>query len=252
MDIKTILITGASKGIGASFSNFLASEGYRIIGIARNKDQLIKTFNSLPNQNLNHDILPIDITDFNLVKEKLSHINLYCLINNAGIAQSNLLHEASLDEINQIMNINLISALNISNTIIPKMILNKIGRIINISSILGLNPLKFVGAYSMSKAALIQMTKSQSIELAKYNILVNAICPGSVNGDRMDRVINAKAKLINSSNKKVRKELESMVSLNTFVEKEDIASMALFLLSDASENVSGQIMTVDGNTERMN
>ena len=97
MDIKTILITGASKGIGASFSNFLASEGYRIIGIARNKDQLIKTFNSLPNQNLNHDILPIDITDFNLVKEKLSHIDLYCLINNAGIAQSNLLHEASLD-----------------------------------------------------------------------------------------------------------------------------------------------------------
>ena len=72
------------------------------------------------------------------------------------------------------MNINLISALNISNTIIPKMILNKIGRIINISSILGLNPLKFVGAYSMSKAALIQMTKSQSIELAKHNILVNA------------------------------------------------------------------------------
>ena len=80
---------------------------------------------------------------------------------------------------------------------------------------------------------------------------MNAICPGSVNGDRMDRVINAKAKLINSSNKKVRKELESMVSLNTFVEKEDIASMALFLLSDVSENVSGQIMTVDGNSERM-
>ena len=60
------------------------------------------------------------------------------------------------------------------------MILNKIGRIINISSILGLNPLKFVGAYSMSKAALIQMTKSQSIELAKHNILVNAICPGYI------------------------------------------------------------------------
>ena len=81
---------------------------------------------------------------------------------------------------------------------------------------------------------------------------MNAICRGSVNGDRMDRVINAKAKLINSTNKQVRKELESMVSLNTFVEKEDIASMALFLLSYVSENVSGQIMTVDGNTERMN
>ena len=68
----------------------------------------------------------------------------------------------------------------------------------------------------------------------------------------MDRVINAKAKLMKSTKNKVRKDLESMVSLKTFVEKEDIASMALFLLSDASENVSGQIMTVDGNTERMN
>ena len=106
--------------------------------------------------------------------------------------------------------------------------------------------------YAASKWAIVGMTKTLSMELGKFKIRVNAICPGSVNGDRMDRVINAKAKLINSSNKKVRKELESMVSLNTFVEKEDIASMALFLLSDASENVSGQIMTVDGNTERMN
>ncbi len=227
MDIKTILITGASKGIGASFSNFLASEGYRIIGIARNKDQLIKTFNSLPNQNLNHDILPIDITDFNLVKEKLSHINLYCLINNAGIAQSNLLHEASLDEINQIMNINLISALNISNTIIPKMILNKIGRIINISSILGLNPLKFVGAYSMSKAALIQ---------AKYNILVNAICPGYIITDLNRSFLESE-----KSSK-----LKSKIPLDRFASCDELLPSLKMLVDPYNSYMTGSIITIDG------
>ena len=236
MDIKTILITGASKGIGASFSNFLASEGYRIIGIARNKDQLIKTFNSLPNQNLNHDILPIDITDFNLVKEKLSHINLYCLINNAGIAQSNLLHEASLDEIYQIMNINLISALNISNTIIPKMILNKIGRIINVSSILGLNPLKFVGAYSMSKAALIQMTKSQSIELAKYNILVNAICPGYIITDLNRSFLESE-----KSSK-----LKSKIPLDRFASCDELLPSLKMLVDLNNSYMTGSIITIDG------
>ena len=236
MDIKTILITGASKGIGASFSNYLAGEGYRIIGIARNKDQLIKTFKSLPNQNLNHEILPIDVTDFNLVKEKLSHINVYCLINNAGIAKSKLLQEVSTDEVNQIMNINLISALNICNAIIPKMILNKIGRIINISSVLGLNPLKFVGAYSMSKAALIQMTKSQSIELAKYNILVNAICPGYIITDLNRSFLE--------SDKSFK--LKSKIPLDRFASCNELLPSLKMLVDPDNSYMTGSIITIDG------
>ena len=90
------------------------------------------------------------------------------------------------------------------------------------------------------------------MELGKYKIRVNAICPGSVEGDRMKRVVNAKAKLTKSNPKNVKKEFESMVSLGTFVTKENIASMVLFLLSKDSENISGQIISVDGNTERMN
>ena len=90
------------------------------------------------------------------------------------------------------------------------------------------------------------------MELGRNKIRVNAICPGSVEGDRMKRVIKAKADLTKTTSSKVKKELESMVSLKSFVNKEDIASMAIFLLSDKSKNISGQIMTVDGNTERMN
>ena len=134
------------------------------------------------------------------------------------------------------MNINLISALNISNTIIPKMILNKIGRIINISSILGLNPLKFVGAYSMSKAALIQMTKSQSIELAKYNILVNAICPGYIITDLNRSFLE--------SEKSSR--LKSKIPLDRFGNSQDIANCTAFLCSDLSNYITGETIHVNG------
>ena len=89
------------------------------------------------------------------------------------------------------------------------------------------------------------------MELGEFNIRVNAICPGSVSGERMDRVIKAKAKSLEINESELREDFEDMVSLKTFVDKEDIANMAVFLLSDQAHKISGQIMAVDGNTERM-
>jgi NAD(P)-dependent dehydrogenase (short-subunit alcohol dehydrogenase family) len=89
------------------------------------------------------------------------------------------------------------------------------------------------------------------MELGEFNIRVNAICPGSVSGDRINRVIGARAKSIGSSEKEVKEDYEALVSLKTFVDKEDIANMATFLISNEATRISGQIMTVDGNTERM-
>jgi len=90
-----------------------------------------------------------------------------------------------------------------------------------------------------------------AMELGEFNIRVNAICPGSVSGDRIDRVIKAKSESLSIDEKELREDFESMVSLKTFVDKEDIANMVVFLLSEEAKRVSGQIMTVDGNTERM-
>jgi len=89
------------------------------------------------------------------------------------------------------------------------------------------------------------------MELGKFKIRVNAICPGSVNGDRMKRVIKAKANLLNTTSQKIKNEFESMTSMKSFVNKEDISSIAIYLLSDESKNISGQSISVDGNTERM-
>ena len=96
------------------------------------------------------------------------------------------------------------------------------------------------------------MTTSLAMDLGEFDIRVNAICPGSVSGDRMKRVIEAKANSLGISEKELQEDYESMVSLKTFVDKEDIANMAVFLLSNEAHKISGQIMTVDGNTERMN
>ena len=96
------------------------------------------------------------------------------------------------------------------------------------------------------------MTKSLAIELGKYNIRVNAVCPGSVSGDRMQKVKESKAKSTGISEKELQRDFESMTSLNTFVDKEDIANSVIFLLSDDAKRISGQVMSIDGNTERMN
>ena len=105
--------------------------------------------------------------------------------------------------------------------------------------------------YSASKWAIIGLTKSLAMELGKYKIRVNAICPGSVKGERMQRVINAKAKLLKTTSLKIKKQFESMTSIPSFVSKGDIASMIIFLLSDHATNISGQSIAIDGNTERM-
>ena len=90
------------------------------------------------------------------------------------------------------------------------------------------------------------------MELGEFNIRVNAICPGSVSGNRMKKVIEAKAKSLGVKEASIQKDYESMISLKTFVDKKDVSNMAVFLLSEEAKNISGQVMTVDGNTERMN
>ena len=129
---------------------------------------------------------------------------------------------------------------------------NNGGSIINLSSTAGLFGFPLRIPYAASKWAIIGMTKSLAMELGEFNVRVNAICPGSVSGDRMKRVIEAKAKSLGVTEDSLQKDYESMISLKTFVNKEDIANMAVFLLSQEAHKISGQVMTVDGNTERMN
>ena len=193
---KTILITGASRGLGANFAKVLSSDGFQIIGVGRNTKQLEDVFSNLPNPQLNHHFFKVDITNDTEVNQKLSGLNIYGLVNNAGIANTKLLHEESSHDLSNIFDTNLLGSINVSNALIPNMIKNNNGRIINIASTLGYRPLSYVGAYAATKAALIQVTKSQSIELARYNICVNALAPGYILTDINKDQLNGDAGLL--------------------------------------------------------
>ena len=234
--LDTILITGASRGLGANFAKVLANDGFRIIGIGRNRINLEKVIYNLPNQQLNHHFFELDITDENCVNKQLSDLNLYGLINNAGIANTKLLHKETYSELSNIIDTNLLGSLNVSNAIIPKMIINKRGKIINIASTLGYRPLSYVGAYSATKAALIQVTKSQSIELARYNICVNALAPGYILTDiNRDQLEGETGDL-----------LKKKIPLKRFATVDELDTIISMLLNTNNTYMTGAVVAVDG------
>ena len=234
--LDTILITGASRGLGANFAKVLASDGFRIIGVGRNKINLEKVILNLPNQQLDHHFIELDITDEIEVNKKLSNLNLYALINNAGIANTKLLHKETYSDLSEIFDTNLLGSLNVSNALIPKMIINKRGKIINIASTLGYRPLSYVGAYSATKAALIQITKSQSIELAKYNICVNALAPGYILTDiNRDQLEGETGDL-----------LKRKIPLKRFATVDELDTIISMLLNVSNTYMTGAVIAVDG------
>ena len=234
--LDTILITGASRGLGANFAKVLANDGFRIIGIGRNRINLERVISNLPNQQLNHHFFELDITDENYVNKQLSDLNLYGLINNAGIANTKLLHKETYSELSNIIDTNLLGSLNVSNAIIPKMIINKRGKIINIASTLGYRPLSYVGAYSATKAALIQVTKSQSIELARYNICVNALAPGYILTDiNRDQLEGETGDL-----------LKKKIPLKRFATVDELDTIISMLLNTSNTYMTGAVVAVDG------
>ena len=233
---NTVLITGASRGLGANFSKVLAAEGFKILGIGRNKKNLKSVISNLPNQNLEHEFLEIDITNEQEVSKKLSNLDIYGLVNNAGIANTKLLHEETYSNLSKIFNTNLLGSMNVSNAIIPNMIKNKSGKIINIASTLGYRPLSYVGAYSATKAALIQVTKSQSIELARFNICVNALAPGYILTDINKEQLEGDAGVL----------LKKKIPLKRFATAEELDVIISMLLNRHNTYMTGAVIAVDG------
>lgn len=233
---NTVLITGASRGLGANFSKVLAADGFKILGVGRNKKNLETVISNLPNQSLGHNYIEVDVTNEQEVHEKISGLDIYGLVNNAGIASTKLLHQETKSNLSKIFETNLLGSINVSNAIIPTMIKNKNGKIINIASTLGYRPLSYVGAYSATKSALIQVTKSQSIELARYNICVNALAPGYILTDINRDQLEGDAGLL----------LKKKIPLRRFATAEELDVIISMLLNRQNTYMTGAVIAVDG------
>jgi len=179
---------------------------------------------------------------------KLDHLDV--LVNNTGISGPTIAaDELSFDDWNTVINLNLNSTFLITQLAIPLLKQSGAGVIINMSSIAGRLGYPYRLAYSTSKWGLIGFTKTLSMELGADNIRVNAILPGAVDGDRVQRVLQARADVAQSSLEKVTQNALKNQSLKYFVNPKHIADLCLFLASDSGRSISGQILPIDGDKQ---
>ena len=233
MDKKVVLISGASRGIGAAIAIHLASLGYKVIGTARSEFKFDK-----PSDNLIP--LKLDITCRESIKDcaaKLKEQNLLpdILINNAGITSDQLFLRMKDDEWDNVLATNLTGTFNLTKAFIKNMIKNRYGRIINISSISGLMGNPGQVNYSSAKAGLSGFTKSLVKEVGSRNITVNSVAPGFIETDMTSF-------LDEGSKNTIIKD----IPLNRLGSPEDVSELVAFLAGDESQYITGQTISIDG------
>ncbi len=246
-----VLITAGAAGIGQVLAQSFSDNGYRVHICDVDRDALAASLEANPR--LSGSVTdvgdPAQVDElFAAARESLGGLDV--LINNAGIAGPTAPVEAiSNDEWRQTLAVDLDGPFFCCRAAVPLLRESKAGSIINISSNAGLFGFPYRLPYAVSKWAMIGMTKTLAMELGPAGIRVNALCPGSVSGQRIDRVMQRDAKQQGVSVDEIRRLYTRQTSLRCFIEPEDVAAMALFLASKAGSRISGQAIGVDGHTE---
>ena len=237
---KIAVITGASQGIGKVIAEVLSSAGAHVICVARTENKIKALANEINIKSGTASYKPCDISDgeafASLINDTVKeHGKLDILINNAGITKDALVMRMNEDQWDTVINTNLKGAFHGMKAAIRPMMKNRSGRIINITSIVGLTGNPGQANYAASKAGLIGMTKSIAKEVATRGITVNCIAPGWIGTDMTDELSDA-----------TKDQFLSRIPIGRIGAPEDIAHAALFLASDEANYITGQTITVDG------
>ena len=234
---KNIIVTGASGGIGNSIVEKLNQNGANILATGtriEKLEELKKKFNNIK-------ILKFDISQHDKIEEFIENAtkelggSLDCIVNNAGITKDNLTIRMSLEEWSKVININLTSTFLMCKYSIKKMLKNKSGKIINITSVVGHTGNAGQANYTASKAGIVAMSKSLAIEYAKKNINVNCISPGFISTSMTDQI-----------DEKFKETIIAKIPSNRLGKPEDIANAVNFLSSDQSDYINGETLHVNG------
>ena len=233
---KNIIVTGASGGIGNSIVEKLYEYGANILASGTRVEKL----NDLRNKFEKIKILQFDISQTENIEEFIDNASnklggLDCIINNAGITRDNLAIRMSIEEWQKVIDINLTSTFLMSKFAIKKMLKNKKGKIINITSVVGHTGNLGQANYTASKAGIVAMSKSLAIEYAKKNININCISPGFIKTNMTDKIDD-----------KFKEAIISKIPSARLGEPEDIANAALFLSSENSNYINGETIHVNG------
>ena len=234
---KNIIVTGATGGIGNSIIKKLDNLGANVLATGTKLEKL----NDIKSKFSNIKILNFDISEMDKVEKFVDDAtlqlggNLDCLINNAGITQDNLAIRMTIDQWKKVIEVNLSSTFLLSKYAIKKMLKNKSGKIINITSVVGHTGNLGQSNYTASKAGIIAMSKSLAIEYAKKNININCISPGFIKTAMTDKI-----------EEKFKEAIISKIPSGKLGEPEDVANAVLFLASNLSDYINGETIHVNG------
>ena len=244
---KKAIVTGGSRGIGQAIAKELANKICSDVLISDiafvddNPEKYAKEFGQdLKDTGCNIFAFKANASSFqdaeatiNFAVEKMGGVDI--VINNAGITRDNLLLRMSEEDFDAVINVNLKSVFNYTKAALKPMIKQRFGKIVNISSVVGIIGNAGQANYSASKAGVIGFTKSMARELASRNINVNAIAPGFIQTDMTNKLTDDQ-----------KKELAKNIPLNKLGNPEDIAKVVAFLCSEAADYITGQVIAVDG------
>ena len=233
---KKILITGATGGIGNALVKKFLSLGGNVLATGTKTEKLNDLKKEFPNIN----ILKFDISDHSKIEEFIENTSsqlagLDVLINNAGINMDNLSLRMKDEEWKKVIDVNLGSTFFLCKYAIKKMLKNKYGRIVNITSIVGHTGNLGQANYAASKAAIIGMSKSLAIEYAKKNITINCVSPGFIQSNMTDKIVES-----------IKAVLTSRIPMSKLGTGEDVSNTVAFLSSDAASYITGQTLHVNG------
>jgi len=240
LDDKTALVTGASQGIGEAVARRLAAQGARVVLAARNEEKLRHLAAEIEAAGGRAHPLVLDVSQPETFAEKLKSLPedlaaVDVLVNNAGITADNLLARMSLDDWERVLRTNLTGAFALTKEVVRGMMKRRWGRVINVSSVVGLMGNAGQANYAAAKAGLIGFTKSLAREIGSRNITVNAVAPGYIETAMTDRLPEA-----------ARAELTGAIALKRLGTVEDVAWSVLYLASEEAGYVTGHALNVSG------
>lgn len=238
---KSALITGATRGIGKQIAITLAKQGYNIaLNYRKENEELENTKKEI--EEIGVQVLAVkgDVANFeeceNFVKQVIERFGqIDVLVNNAGITKDMLLMRMKKEDFEQVIDTNLVGTFNVTKNVVPYMMKARSGRIINISSVVGISGNAGQTNYSASKAGIIGFTKSLAKEIASRNIFVNAVAPGFIETNMTDVLKDD-----------VKQEIAKNIPLKRMGTAQDVANVVKFLASDDSSYITGQVINVDG------
>lgn len=238
---KNVLITGGTRGIGKAIALKFAQEGYNlIINYVSDRTDIKKLEEEFIKYNVDVLFIKADVSNFEECKkmidksiEKFETIDV--LINNAGITKDNLLLRMSVEDFEQVIDINLKGTFNVTKNVVPYMMKKRKGKIVNLASVVGISGNAGQCNYAASKSGIIGFTKSIAKELASRNILANCVAPGFIDTD-MTSILNDN----------VKENINSQIPLKRMGKSEEIANSVYFLAGEENTYITGQVLNVDG------